>query len=262
MFIDTHTHMFSEKFQEDTDTCIQNAINSGVEKMLLPNIDIESIDAMHALEIKYPKHCFSMMGLHPCAVQDDFEKKLVTVKEHLFSRDYIAVGEIGIDLYWDKTYLEEQKHAFKQQCIWAKELGIPIAIHARSSFDEIFECLDEVNDEKLTGVLHCFTGSQEQAQQVLAYGGFKLGIGGVVTFKKAGLDKVVQTLTLNDIVLETDAPYLAPTPFRGKRNESSYLLHVAEKVAEIFELPLKEVEEQTTLNALELFSKLKQYENR
>jgi len=257
MYIDTHTHMFSEKFGDDRDTCIQKAIAAGVEKMLLPNIDLDSIDAMHALEAKFPANCFSMMGLHPCAVDKDIEEKLLVIKNHLFSRPYVAVGEIGIDLYWDKTFVEEQKYAFKQQCNWAKELNIPVAIHARDSFEEIFDCLDEVNDENLTGVLHCFTGSTEQAQRVLDYGGFKLGIGGVVTFKKAGLDKVVETLSLNDIVLETDAPYLAPTPNRGKRNESSYVLHVAEKLADIFNCSLNEIEMQTTRNAQSLFSKLK-----
>lgn len=257
MFIDTHTHMFSEKFQEEKEVCIQRAITAGVDKMLLPNIDLASIEAMHALQEKFPNHCYPMMGLHPCAVEGDIEEKLLIVKQHLFSRDYIAVGEIGIDLYWDQTFIEEQKFAFKQQCTWAKELGIPVVIHARESFDEIFNCLDEVNDKRLTGVLHCFTGTADQAKRVLDYGGFKLGIGGVVTFKKSGLDKVVETLDLKDIVLETDAPYLAPTPFRGKRNESSYLLYVAEKVAEIYDLPLREVEKQTTHNALALFSKLK-----
>lgn len=257
MYIDTHTHMFSEKFGDDRDTCIQKAIAAGVEKMLLPNIDLASIDAMHALEAKFPANCFSMMGLHPCAVDKDIEEKLLVIKNHLFSRPYVAVGEIGIDLYWDKTFVEEQKYAFKQQCNWAKELNIPVAIHARDSFEEIFDCLDEVNDENLTGVLHCFTGSTEQAQRVLDYGGFKLGIGGVVTFKKAGLDKVVETLSLTDIVLETDAPYLAPTPNRGKRNESSYVLHVAEKLADIFNCSLNEIEMQTTRNAQSLFSKLK-----
>lgn len=256
MYIDTHTHLFSEKFTEDRTQVIQRAIEAGVTKMLLPNIDVQSIDAMHNLEAQFPDNCFSMMGLHPCDVNADFESKLEVIKKHLFQREYVAVGEIGIDLYWDKTFVEEQKTAFKMQCNWAKERGIPVAIHARDSFDEIFKCLDQVNDENLTGVLHCFTGTEEQAKRVLAYGGFKLGIGGVVTFKKAGLDKVVANLSLEDLVIETDSPYLAPTPFRGKRNESSYVVKVADKLSDIFEVSPKVIAEQTTKNAYELFTKL------
>ncbi len=254
MFVDTHTHLFSDAFDEDRAQVVQTAIDAGVSKLLLPNIDVQTIDAMHELENQFPQNCFSMMGLHPGSVTQNWEKDLEIVKKHLFSRKYIAVGEIGMDLYWDKTFMEEQKQAFKLQVEWAKELRIPIAIHARDAFDEIFEILDRINDENLTGVFHCFTGTKEQADHIQSYGGFKLGIGGVLTYKKAGLDEVLSQINLKELILETDSPYLAPVPFRGKRNQSSYVLHIAEKLSEVYELPLSEIERQTTENAMELFN--------
>ncbi len=254
MFVDTHTHLFSDAFDEDRAQVVQTAIDAGVSKLLLPNIDVQTIDAMHELENQFPQNCFSMMGLHPGSVTQNWEKDLEIVKKHLFSRKYIAVGEIGMDLYWDKTFMEEQKQAFKLQVEWAKELRIPIAIHARDAFDEIFEILDRINDENLTGVFHCFTGTKEQADHIQSYGGFKLGIGGVLTYKKAGLDEVLSQIDLKELILETDSPYLAPVPFRGKRNQSSYVLHIAEKLSEVYELPLSEIERQTTENAMELFN--------
>lgn len=254
MYVDTHTHLFTGAFDDDRNEVVQRAINSGVTKLLLPNIDVPSIEPMHNLERAYPENCFAMMGLHPGCVNENLEQDLEIIKKHLFSRKYIAVGEIGMDLYWDKTFIEEQKKAFSIQVEWAKELKIPIAIHARDAFDEIFEILDELNDESLTGVFHCFTGNEEQAKHVQSYGGFKMGIGGVLTYKKAGLDAVLKNVDLDQLILETDSPYLPPVPYRGKRNESSYILHIAEKLSDVYGVPLREIEEQTTKNAIELFN--------
>lgn len=254
MFVDTHTHLFTDAFDEDRDVVVKRAIDAGVERLLLPNIDVASIDPMHALEARFPENCFAMMGLHPSSVDAEWEQSLEIVKKHLFQRKYIAVGEIGMDLYWDKTYVAEQREAFSRQVKWAKELKIPIAIHAREAFDEIFEVLDQLNDASLTGVFHCFTGNEEQAQHVQSYGGFKMGIGGVLTYKKAGLDAVLKSVPLDQLILETDSPYLSPVPYRGKRNESSYVLHIAEKLCDVYQCTLQEIEEQTTKNAFELFS--------
>ncbi len=254
MFVDTHTHLFTDAFDEDRDIVVQRAIDAGIQYLLLPNIDGGTINAMHQLEKAYPNNCFSMMGLHPGSVKENWEEELAKVKEHLFSRKYVAVGEIGMDLYWDTTFIEEQRQAFRQQVSWAKELKIPIAIHARDAFDEIFAILDEMNDENLIGVFHCFTGNLEQARHIESYGGFKMGIGGVVTYKKAAMDQVLTHVDLKHLILETDSPYLSPVPFRGKRNESSYVVHIAEKLSDIYGVPLKEIEEATTKSALELFN--------
>lgn len=253
MFIDTHTHLFVDKFDEDIDTVIQRAIDAGVERFLLPNIDIESIDRMHDLEKKFPDHCKSMMGMHPGSIGENWESDLEIIKKNLFEGGYCAVGEIGMDLYWDKTFVEAQKTAFRMQVEWAKELNLPIVIHARDAFDEIFEIVDELNDESLFGVFHCFTGNIDQARHIQNYGGFKMGIGGVITYKNSGVDKVVEEIGLEHLILETDSPYLPPVPHRGKRNESSYILHIAEKLADVHGVTLKEIEEMTTKNALDLF---------
>lgn len=253
MFVDTHTHLFTKEFDEDRDEVVQRAIERGVEKMLLPNIDIDTIDAMNQLVKKYPENCYPMMGLHPGSVKEDWEDRLERIKAELFNGGYIAVGEIGMDLYWDTTFVQEQRKVFRKQVQWAKELKLPIVIHAREAFDEIFAILDEENDESLTGVFHCFTGTGEQAKKVLSYGGFKIGLGGVLTYKKANLGESLKNVPLNTIVLETDSPYLAPVPNRGKRNESAYLLHMAEKLADIYNVTLATVEETTTTNAKELF---------
>lgn len=255
MYIDTHTHLYSDAFDEDRDAMIQRALDAGVHKMLLPNIDIASIPGMFELEKKYPENCFPMMGLHPTSVKEDWEAQLAVIKKHLFERKFIAVGEIGIDLYWETKFKEQQEQAFIEQINWAKELRIPIAIHARNSFPEIFEVLDQHNDERLTGVFHCFTGTKEDAQKVRSYGGFMFGLGGVLTFKKSGLDEVVKDLPLEELILETDAPYLAPTPHRGKRNESAYVPLVADKLSDIFEIPIEKIGEITTQNAEKLFFK-------
>jgi len=255
MLIDTHTHLYSSKFDEDREFVISDCIANGVKKLLLPNIDSNSTDSMLALADKHPLVCYPMMGIHPCSINNNtIEKELAHTKKHLFSnRKFIAVGEIGIDLHWDKTTLAAQVTAFKQQIEWAKELNLPIAIHAREAFDEIFEVLDELNDDTLNGVLHCFTGNVEQAKHIINYGGFKLGIGGVVTFKNGGLDKVLNEIELEHLILETDAPYLAPTPHRGKRNSSQYIPLIGDKLADIYGCTLPEIAEVTTRNAIELF---------
>lgn len=254
MFIDTHTHLFVEQFNEDREEVVQRATDAGVEVMLLPNIDLESIPQMNELAAKYPNNCFPMMGLHPGSVDQNWKQTLQTIEKELFENKYIAVGEIGIDLYWSREFEEAQKEVFRQQVLWAKELGKPIVIHAREAFDEIFEIIDELNDESLTGIFHCFTGTLEQANHVINYGGFKMGLGGVLTYKKSGLDKVIENVDLKHLVLETDSPYLPPTPYRGKRNESSYLLHIAEKLADVQSITLKQVAEVTTQNAKEIFN--------
>ncbi|TSJ39938.1 TatD family hydrolase [Fluviicola chungangensis] len=253
MFIDTHTHLYSEQFDEDRTAMIQRAIAAGVERMYMPNIDLNSIEGMHALEKQFPENCFAMMGLHPCSVDANWELVLAKMKLFLEKRPYVAVGEIGIDLYWDKTFLEEQKEVFRTQINWAKELQIPIVIHARDSFPEIYEVLDQENDERLKGIFHCFTGNEQDVQKILDYQGFSFGIGGVVTYKKSDLPETLKHIPLDKLLLETDAPYLAPTPFRGKRNESAYVVHTAEKVAEMLGLSLNKLKEITTKNAMGLF---------
>ena len=255
--IDTHTHLFSTEFEADQDLVIDQAVQLGVSKMLMPNVDCETIESMHRVAEKYPGVCFPMMGLHPCSVKENWEDELAIIKTWLDNRSYCAVGEIGIDLYWDKTTLSFQQKAFRQQIQWAKEKNLPVVIHVREAFDETFEIVDELNDENLSGVFHCFTGNIDQANHILSYGNFKLGIGGVVTFKNGGLDKVLPDIDLRHLVLETDSPYLAPVPHRGKRNESAYLGIIAKKLAEIKGISLEEVELTTTQNALALFPTVK-----
>lgn len=253
--IDTHTHLFVQAFDEDRGEVLRRAREAGVSQFLLPNIDVESISRVEEMCMAEPD-CFPMMGLHPCSVGEGFRDDLRAVKEALDRNACVAVGEIGIDLYWDKTYLKEQQEALKIQCEWAKEKSLPVVIHARDSFEEIFEVIDEVNDDRLTGVFHCFTGGVEQGQRILNYGGFKMGLGGVLTFKKSGLDAVIKELPMEAFVLETDSPYLAPTPYRGKRNESSYVINVAQKMADVYEVRLEDIAKATTKNAKSLFAKL------
>lgn len=256
MLIDTHSHLYANQFDEDRDEEIKRCLSMGVEKILLPNIDSNSIEGMHALVGQYPDACYPMMGVHPCSVQPEtWKEELALAKRHLYenSRNYIAVGEIGIDLYWDKTTLGIQQEAFAEQIQWAKEKKLPIVIHARDSFQEIFEVVDEYNDDDLRGVFHCFTGGMEEANRIIDFGGFLMGLGGVLTFKNSGLDKTVADIDLNHFVLETDAPYLAPTPHRGKRNQSSYLNLVAMKLADVKGCSLPEVAEVTTANAKKMF---------
>jgi len=250
---DTHTHLYSDQFNDDIDTVIGNCLETGIERLFLPNIDASSIQPMLDLAKKYPENCFPMMGLHPTSVKENYQDKLQLVEEWLNKQQFCAIGEIGIDLYWDKSTLAIQQDAFRTQINWAKERNLPFVIHCRDAFDEIFEILDELNDEKMRGIFHCFTGTVEQAQHIIDYDGFKIGIGGVVTFKNAGLDKVVEQLDLEHLVLETDSPYLAPTPYRGKRNESAYLYNIAAKLAEIYHKPIEEIAKVTTNNSIEVF---------
>ncbi len=252
-WIDTHTHLYSSQFDEDRDEIIQRSFRDGVETLLLPNIDKDSIDGMLELVKKYPNNCYPMMGLHPASVGADWEEQLHFMKPYFDSHKMIAVGEIGMDLYWDKTFIEEQKLAFREQIKWAKEMRLPIVIHARDAFDEIFEIIDDTIDERLSGVFHCFTGNLEQAKKILTYPNFFMGIGGVVTYKKAALEEVLVHVPKEKLMLETDAPYLPPVPYRGKRNESSYLVHSAQRLADILEMKLSELAEITTTNAKELF---------
>lgn len=254
MFIDTHSHLFSEKFDDDRDAAILRAKENGIGKILLPNIDRDSIASMHKLEDSDPTFFESMMGIHPCYVEKEFDQDLKACADWYSKRKYCAVGEIGIDLYWDKSLQAEQEIAFRKQLQIAKELQLPVAIHARDSFQEIFKIVEEENSESLTGVFHCFIGGIEEAEKIRSFGGFKMGLGGVLTFKKSGLDKTVAQLPLDEFVLETDSPYLAPSPNRGKRNETSFLIHIAEKLATVKEEPLSIIEEVTTQNAIELFN--------
>lgn len=254
ILIDTHTHLYSEEFDTDRKEAVQRCLNNKITKLYLPNVDSESIPRMLELEQQFPEHCFAMMGLHPCSVKENYKEELAIAKSWLDKRKFAAVGEIGIDLYWDKTFLKEQQEAFATQINWALEFNLPIVIHCREAFDEIYEVLASYKKLPI-GIFHCFSGTKEQADKVIALGGFKLGIGGVVTFKNSGLDKVVEQLDMKHLVLETDAPYLAPVPFRGKRNESSYTKLVAEKIALLKNSSLEEVAAITTKNAEEIFGK-------
>lgn len=250
---DTHTHLYAKQFDDDVDDVIANCLKEGVSRLFMANIDSSSIASMMSLGKKFPKNCFPMMGIHPTSIKESYKEELVIVEEWLSKYSFCAIGEIGIDLYWDKTYLKEQQAAFRYQINLAKQHNLPFAIHCRDAFDEVFEILDELNDDQMRGIFHCFTGNLEQAQKIIAYGGFKLGIGGVVTFKNAGLDKVVEQIELEHLVLETDAPYLAPTPYRGKRNESAYIQVIAAKIAEIHGTTIEAVAEITTKNSVEVF---------
>ena len=250
--IDTHTHIYLDRFKEDIDAVLQHAAEVGVERFYLPNIDKESIADLKALAAAHPQ-IYPMMGLHPSHVKEDWEEQLAAVWKELDGQTkYYAVGEIGIDLYWDKTFITEQQEAFRRQIRKAKEMHLPIVIHCRDAFDETFEVLEAEADEQLFGIFHCFTGNLEQARRALALN-LKLGIGGVVTFKNGGLDKVVAELKTEDLVLETDAPFLAPAPFRGKRNEPAYLEQIAQKIADIHQISKEEVARITTENALKIF---------
>lgn len=250
--VDTHTHLYVDQFVDDSDAVVRRAKHIGIRRMYLPNIDVHSIESMLALEEGNPQSCIAMMGLHPCSVGSDYQEQLRVIRQWLDRRPFAAIGEIGMDLYWDKTHEAEQKKAFLTQVEWALEFDYPIVIHSRETIDQLISLVREVDDANLRGIFHCFTGSVEQAEQIIDLG-FYLGIGGVVTFKNSGLDQTVARLPLDRMVLETDSPYLAPVPHRGKRNESSYLLNVAEKIAEVQNINLKEVADQTTRNANILF---------
>lgn len=255
MFVDTHTHLYAKQFDKDRPEAMERCREVGVDHLYLPNIDRESIDVMMEMEGRYPGQCSAMMGLHPCSVNKDFEKELYEVESWLARRDFVAVGEIGTDLYWDDQFFEQQKEALQIQVGWAKQYKLPIVIHCRESFRETIEILEPLKDESLRGVFHCFTGSLEEAQEAIALG-FYLGIGGVSTFKKGGLDRVIPEVSLDHLLLETDSPYLAPVPYRGKRNESSYIPIIAQRVSDLSGSPLEEVGKITSANARELFRRL------
>lgn len=250
---DTHTHLYSEEFDQDRTQMIQSAIDSGVERFFVPSIDSSYTNKMYDLERQFPSTIFLMMGLHPCYVKPEtFEKELLHVENELSKRKFTAIGEIGIDLFWDKTTLDIQKKAFQHQIQLAKKHKLPINIHCREAFDEIFEVLELEKSDDLFGIFHCFSGNYNQALQAISYN-MKLGIGGVVTFKNGKIDQFLHQIDIENIVLETDSPYLAPAPFRGKRNESSYVTLVAQKLSEIYNIPIEEVARITSQNALSVF---------
>ena len=249
---DTHTHLYSEEFDEDRNEMMQRAVNAGVSRMFVPSIDSNYTTKMYELEQKYPENVFLMMGLHPTYVKENYLEELAHVEKELSSRKFYAVGEIGIDLFWDKTFLKQQQHAFQYQIQLAKKYKLGINIHCRDAFDEVFEVLKSEKSDDLFGIFHCFTGDLGQAQRAISLG-MKLGIGGVTTFKNGKIDQFLNEIDLKHIVLETDSPYLAPVPHRGKRNESSYTLLVAQKLAEIYKLPIEQIGEITTKNSKQIF---------
>jgi len=253
LLTDTHTHLYYETDEVKQAALLQRCFDQGIHRLFLPNVDVASISRIDELVSRYPENCFAMSGLHPCDVSEDYATVLAEIKASIPARKIYAIGEIGIDLHWDKSTLKYQQDAFAEQIGWAKEMGLPIVIHCREAFDEVFEVLEQHKDEKLFGILHCFTGNLEQAKRCIDLG-FYLGIGGVLTYKKAGLDLVLYDVPLEHLVLETDSPYLAPVPFRGKPNESSYLIHIAKKVAEIYQRPLEEIAEITTANSRKIFN--------
>jgi len=251
--VDTHTHIYLPEFDSDRDRAVERALNKGVKFLLMPNIDVNSLKPMLETSEKYKGTCLPMTGLHPTSVREDFEYQLNELEKHLDNRQIIAIGETGIDLYWDKTYSNEQIIAFRRQLSWAVEKNLPAVIHSRNAFAEILKVIEEFKGSRLKGVFHAFSGNTEIAHRAIEMG-FKLGIGGVVTFKNSGLVQIVKEAGPDNIVLETDSPYLAPVPFRGKRNESSYLCIVNAKIAEIFKMTEEKTAEITTLNALKLFN--------
>ena len=253
-FIDTHTHLFASEFDNDIGIVIKNALDNGISKMLLPNIDSTTTTKMLQLCDRHPNNCYPMIGLHPCSVKkDNLEKEISHVEQMLSQNKFIAVGEIGLDLYWDKSTLDLQKIAFESQIELAKKYQLPIVIHVRDSFDEAIEIVERLNDYNLSGVFHCFTGNLEEAQRIINLKNFYLGIGGVVTFKNGGINKIINQVSLDRIILETDSPYLSPTPFRGTRNESKYLLNIAHKMAELYNIDIEDIAKKTTKNAIDLF---------
>jgi TatD DNase family protein len=249
---DTHTHLYSESFDTDRNEVIDRAIENGITRFFIPSIDSSYIESMYDLERQYPEHIFLMAGLHPTHVKNDYKNELSIIVRQLEQRSFFAIGEIGIDLYWDKTMLREQQDAFRFQIQLAKKYSLPIVIHCRDAFNEVFEVLELEKSDDLNGIFHCFTGTFEQAKKAISYN-MKLGIGGVVTFKNGKIGQYLSKIPISEIVLETDAPYLSPTPFRGKRNESAYLLHILEKVASIYKLERDVIARITTQNSIDIF---------
>ncbi len=253
LLTDTHTHLYLKEFDSDRKQVIADAVKSGITKLFLPNIDSDSIPSLFQLCNAFPENCFPMMGLHPCSVNTTYQQELLVIEHWLKKKKFYAVGEIGIDLYWDKTYFPQQKDAFERQIVLAKKHQLPIVIHTRNSFSETYNIVQAQNTKTLKGIFHCFSGTIDDANQIISLGGFKMGIGGVLTFKNSGLDKVIKEIDMKHLLLETDSPYLAPVPYRGKRSESSYLMIIAKKLADIKNISLEEVAEATTKNAEEIF---------
>ena len=252
MLIETHAHLYLEEFQEDIEGVIKNSVANGVGKIYLPAINSETHDALMDLEMKFPEVCFPMMGLHPCYVKEDYKRELLLVEEWLSNRKFSAIGECGLDFYWDKTFVNQQYVALEQQIAWAIQYQLPIILHTRNATQETIDIIKKYTSSGLRGIFHCFGGTLHEAQQIIEMG-FYLGIGGVVTYKNSGLDKVIADIDLRHLVLETDAPYLTPVPFRGKRNETGYLKLIAEKIANIKNCSFEEVAAQTTSNAIKIF---------
>lgn len=252
MITDTHTHLYSEAFADDRSEMIQRALQLGVTRFFIPAIDSTYTQAMYDLEQAYPENVFLMAGLHPTYVKENVQQELAHVAQQLSERKFYAVGEIGIDLYWDKTFLKEQQEAFRTQIAWAKQYALPVVIHCRDAFDEVFEILEETKSPELRGIFHCFTGTYDQALQAISCG-MKLGIGGVVTFKNGQIDQFIAQIDPSHIVLETDAPYLAPNPYRGKRNESAYIVEVLNKLAALYQITPEELAQITTQNSKAIF---------
>lgn len=252
-YIDTHAHIYAKEFDADLIDVINRCQDERVDKIYMPNVDHTSIDRMLEVELRWPDQCIPMMGLHPTSVKKDFQRELYIVEDWLSKRQFTAVGEIGTDLYWDKTFWGQQQEALEIQLTWAKQYNLPVVLHCRESINETIEIIARHQDGNLKGIFHCFTGDVDQASRIIKLG-FKLGIGGVATFKKGGLDTVLPEVGLEHLVLETDSPYLAPVPHRGKRNEPGYIPLIAQRVADIIQKPLAEVQTITTKNALALFS--------
>jgi TatD DNase family protein len=251
--IDTHTHLYLPEFDADRDEVVKRAFGNGITRMLLPNIDTDSVDQMLSSVSDYPGICYPMLGLHPTSVKDDYLSHLERLEDLFPKFKFVAIGEIGIDLYWDKTFVKEQLYSFRRQIAFALDHNLPVVVHSRDAFPEVFSVLDEFEGRGLKGVLHAFTGNLEDAERALKMG-FKLGIGGIVTFKNSGLDKVVKEIGKGSLILETDSPYLAPVPYRGKRNESSYLCIINKKLADIFDTSEEEIAAITYSNSVELFN--------
>jgi TatD DNase family protein len=251
-FIDTHTHLYAEEFKEDRKQVIERAINNGVTHLFLPNIDVHSIQPMLDLCWAFPENCFPMMGLHPCSVDEHVEAHLFQIQKWFKKRKFYAVGEIGLDYYWSTEFKDQQISAFKKQCQWAIQYDLPVVIHSRNSTADIISIIKEINHQKLRGIFHCFSGTSAEAEEIVSLG-FYLGIGGVLTYNKSTLPDAIVNIGLEKLVLETDSPYLAPIPYRGKRNESSYLLFIAEKLAEIKSVSVEKVAAVTTENSIKIF---------
>ncbi len=252
MYIDTHAHLYLEQFDEDIDLLVELCKEANVEQVYLPNIDSSTIESLQQLSERFPDMMYPMMGVHPCSINEDYTSELAIAKKHLDSGEYSAIGEIGIDLYWDKTFHKEQREAFRTQIEWARDLGKPFVIHSRESLDETISIVTELQDGKLSGIFHCFNGNEEQAHRITG-AGFLLGIGGVITFKNAGVRENISNLSIDNMVLETDAPYLSPAPFRGKRNQSNYIPIIAEQLAATLQIEVDDVERVTSENATRLF---------